>query len=220
MSEQRIIPAKPAQAEIQISNSTFIASASPVFSVEEAKAFIDKIKTRYSDATHNVPVYIIGHPPAVIEHANDDGEPAGTAGRPALSVLRGSEFGDIAIVITRYFGGTKLGTGGLVRAYSDAVRSVLEILPKAEKVATVVTEFKIGYPQYDQTQRLAEAFNGSIEHQNFEVEVTMRIKFREEVFEQFQWELIQLTNGRVSAAIVETDLNDIFPIAQANRHQP
>ena len=97
---------------------------------------------------------------------------------------------------------------------------MLEILPKAEKVATVVTEFKIGYPLYEQTQRLAEAFNGNIEHQNFEVEVTMRIKFREEVFEQFQQELIQLTNGQVSAAIVKTNQDDIFPIAQANRHQP
>jgi len=213
MTDQRIIPASQAQTEIRISNSTFIASAGPVFSVEEAKSFIDGIKARYSDATHNVPVYIIGHPPSVIEHSNDDGEPAGTAGRPALSVLRGSGFGDIAIVITRYFGGTKLGTGGLVRAYSEAVRSVLEILPKAEKAATVTTEFKIDYPHYEQVQRLAESHHGSIENQNFEVDVTMRIKFRAEAFEDFQQDLIQLTNGLVTAAIVGSITDDIFPLS-------
>lgn len=213
MSEQRIIPADQAQAEIRVSNSTFIASASPVFSVEEAKTYIDEIKTRYADATHNVPVYIIGHPPSVIEHSNDDGEPAGTAGRPALSVLRGSGFGDIAVVITRYFGGTKLGTGGLVRAYSDAVRSVLEILPRAEKAATVTTEFKIGYPLYEQAQRLAEAHQGNVENQVFEVEVTMRIKFRAEAFESFQQELIQLTNGKVAAPVIDSDPDDIFPLS-------
>lgn len=215
MTEKRIIPASQAQAEIQVSNSTFIASAAPVFSVEEAKAFIDEIKVRYADATHNVPVYIIGHPPSVIEHSSDDGEPAGTAGRPALSVLRGSGFGDIAIVITRYFGGTKLGTGGLVRAYSEAVRSVLEILPKAEKAATVTTEFKIGYPLYEQTQRLAEARLGNIENQIFEVDVTMRIKFRAEAFENFRQELAQLTNGQVDAAVIESNPDDIFPLSAA-----
>lgn len=215
MTDQRIIPASQAQAEIRISNSTFIATAGPVFSVEEAKAFIDEIKARYADATHNVPVYIIGHPPSVIEHSNDDGEPAGTAGRPALSVLRGSGFGDIAIVITRYFGGTKLGTGGLVRAYSEAVRSVLEILPKAEKAATITTEFKIGYSLYEQTQRLIEALDGNIQNQHFEVDVTIQVKFREEAFEKFQQDLIQLTNGQVAAAIADSHPDDIFPISEA-----
>jgi uncharacterized YigZ family protein len=213
MTDLRIIPASQAQAEIRISNSTFIASAGPVFSVEEAKAFIDQIKARYADATHNVPVYIIGHPPSVIEHSNDDGEPAGTAGRPALSVLRGSGFGDIAIVITRYFGGTKLGTGGLVRAYSEAVRSVLEILPKAEKAATITTEFTVGYPLYEQTQQLVEAFDGNIENQNFEIDVRLRVKFREDAFEKFQQNLIQLTNGQVRASIAESQPDDIFPLS-------
>ena len=166
MSDQRIIPAAAAAIELKVSNSTFIASASPAFSVEEAKNFIDQIKERYVDATHNVPVYIIGHPPSTIEHSSDDGEPSGTAGRPALSVLRGSGFGDIVIVITRYFGGTKLGTGGLVRAYSDSVREVLKVLPKAQKVATTTAMILVPYSFYEQTQRIIATFNGVIANQD------------------------------------------------------
>ncbi|MBT7818395.1 MAG: YigZ family protein, partial [Chloroflexi bacterium] len=132
----RIIPAKQVETEIRVSNSRFISNAAPVFSVEEAKQFIAQIKEKYGDANHNVPVFIIGHGASITAHSSDDGEPSGTAGRPALSVLQGSGFGDIVVVITRYFGGTKLGTGGLVRAYSDSMRAVLEKMPKAEKVST------------------------------------------------------------------------------------
>ena len=81
------------------------------------------------------------------------GEPSGTAGRPALAVLRGSELGDIVVVITRYFGGTKLGTGGLVRAYSDSVRLVIEKIPLAQKVSTIITEISLPYSLFDQVSR-------------------------------------------------------------------
>src|SRR5512146_1122516 len=140
-----LIPAKEARASIEIQKSKFIASASPAFSVEEARDFIERIRAEYSDATHNVPVFVIGREPSLIEHCSDDGEPAGTAGRPALAVLKGSGLGDIVVVITRYFGGIKLGTGGLVRAYSDAVREVLKILPRAQKISTQAAKFSIGY---------------------------------------------------------------------------
>ena len=212
MTEKHIIPASEAQVETKVSNSTFIATAKPTFTVDEAKAFIEDVRNRFSDATHNVPVFIIGHPPSVIEHSSDDGEPAGTAGRPALSVLRGSGLGDIAVVITRYFGGTKLGTGGLVRAYSDAMRSVLAEIPKAVKLATVTAELKISYPLYEPAQRLVEIHAGIILEQVFEIEVTMRIKFRSENFEPFQDDLLQLTNGQLIAQIVQTDPDDIFPL--------
>ena len=212
MIEKRIIPARETRVEIKVSNSKFIATAKPAFTVDEAKTFIDDIRNRFSDATHNVPVFIIGHPPTVTEHSSDDGEPAGTAGRPALSVLRGSGFGDIVVVITRYFGGTKLGTGGLVRAYSDAMRSVLAKIPKAEKLATVTIELTISYSLYEQTQRLVETYSGIILEQVFEIEVTMRIKFRSENIEPFQDDLSQLTNGQVTAQIVQINPDDIFPL--------
>src|SRR5690606_5481957 len=139
------IPAAETRAEIRVSNSRFIATAAPVFSVEEARAFVARVKAEFVDATHNVPAYLVGHGPAVTAHCNDDGEPSGTAGRPALAVLQGSGLGDIAVVVTRYFGGTKLGTGGLVRAYGDAVKAVLEVLPHAQKVATHTVLVEVPY---------------------------------------------------------------------------
>ena len=129
--DRYLIPAQETRIEIIVVNSRFIATAAPVFSVDEAKAFIAKVREEFADASHNVPTYLIGHGASVIAHCSDDGEPSGTAGRPALAVLRGSGLGDVAVVVTRYFGGTKLGTGGLVRAYGDAVREVLAVLETA-----------------------------------------------------------------------------------------
>src|SRR5512133_3503069 len=130
------VPSYEVRGEIRVVNSRFISSLAPAGSVDEARAFINRIKTEFADASHNVPIFLIGHGDSVTAHSSDDGEPSGTAGRPALAVLQGSGLGDVVVVITRYFGGTKLGTGGLVRAYSDAVREVLAVTPHAEKVPT------------------------------------------------------------------------------------
>ena len=140
-----LIPATETRVELKVSNSHFIATAAPAFSVEEARAFIGRIRTEFADASHNVPAYVIGHGTSTIAHCHDDGEPSGTAGRPMLAVVQGSGLGDVAVVVTRYFGGTKLGTGGLVRAYGDAVKEVLAALPRAEKVATVTVMVEAPY---------------------------------------------------------------------------
>ncbi|MEM9776594.1 MAG: YigZ family protein, partial [Chloroflexota bacterium] len=107
-----LIPAEKTKAEIEVKRSRFIATAAPVFTVEEAKAFIKEVKQEFSDASHNVPAFLVGHGSSITKHCNDDGEPSGTAGRPMLAVLEGSDLGDIAVVVTRYWGGIKLGTGG------------------------------------------------------------------------------------------------------------
>ena len=109
MSEYHLIPARRVETELIDRNSRFITNAAPAFSVEEAQAFIDCVRKKHPDANHHVPVYLIGHGNAVIAHCSDAGEPAGTAGRPALAVLQGSGLGDIVAVITRYFGGRNWG---------------------------------------------------------------------------------------------------------------
>ncbi len=96
--ERYLVPAREARTELKVVNSRFIASAAPAFSVEEAKVFIARVRKEFSDASHNVPAYIIGHGSSTISHCNDDGEPSGTAGRPALAVLQGSGLGDIVVV--------------------------------------------------------------------------------------------------------------------------
>ncbi|MRS04545.1 YigZ family protein, partial [bacterium] len=154
------IPAQRSRAEIEVLKSRFIASIAPAFSVDEARAFIQEIKKEFSDASHNVPAFLIGHGASVIAHSSDDGEPSGTAGRPALIVLQGSGLGDVVVVVTRYFGGTKLGTGGLVHAYTDAVKEVLIDLPFAEKVATYLVMVVIPYTLFEQVRLLAQKYQG------------------------------------------------------------
>ncbi|MGD9100724.1 MAG: YigZ family protein [Anaerolineae bacterium] len=210
------IPAQETRVEIRVVNSRFIATAAPVFSVEEAKAFVHRVRREFADATHNVPVYLVGHGASVIAHCNDDGEPSGTAGRPALAVLRGSGLGDVAVVVTRYFGGTKLGTGGLVRAYSEAVRQVLAALPRAEKVATHTVMMAVPYPYFERVRLAVTAHQGQILDEDFGADVTLTARFAVEHFPAFQAALQELSHGQLEAEIVETDEATIMPITTPN----
>jgi uncharacterized YigZ family protein len=206
------IPAKEVRTEIWVLNSRFIATAAPVFSVDGAKAFVARIRAQFSDASHNVPAYLVGHGASVVAHCHDDGEPSGTAGRPALAVLRGSGLGDVAVVVTRYFGGTKLGTGGLVRAYGDAVRAVLEVLPRAEKAATHTVVVSTPDSLFELVRLATEAHHGQILEEDFAADVTVTARLAVEQFPGFQANLQEISNGTLEATIVETDESTIMPI--------
>jgi uncharacterized YigZ family protein len=197
---------------MRVSNSRFIATIAPVFSVADARAFIDRIKREFSDATHNVPAYVIGHGATVTAHANDDGEPSGTAGRPALAVLRGSGLGDAAVVVTRYFGGTKLGTGGLVRAYSDAVRQVLAATPRAMKLPTYTAVIEMPYSAYERVRQLVPAHRGQVVDEEFAGEVTLTVQLPVDRFAAFQAALGELSRGQLAAGVIETNEASIVPI--------
>ncbi len=132
------IPASEHRTEIRVSNSRFIATAGYTPTVEDARALIARVRAEFADASHNVFAYVVGYAPSVIEGLSDDGEPGGTAGRPTMAVVRGSGLGDVTVVVTRYFGGTLLGTGGLVHAYGDAAKAVLAELPRTEKVEQAI----------------------------------------------------------------------------------
>ena len=210
--ERYPIPAREVRIEITVVNSRFIATAAPVFSVEQAKAFVDRIREEFSDATHNVPVYLVGYGASLIAHCGDDGEPSGTAGRPALAVLRGGGLGDVAVVVTRYFGGTKLGTGGLVRAYSDAVREVLAVLPRAEKVPTHTVMLAVPYSSFEGGRRAIAGHGGQILDEDFAVDVTITARFAVESLPAFQSALQELSSGKLQAEIIETNEATIMPL--------
>ncbi len=195
--------------------SKFIATAAPVFSVAEAKDFIAEMRREFADASHNVPTFAIGHGQSKTEHASDDGEPSGTAGRPALAVLRGSGLGDVAIVITRYFGGTLLGTGGLVRAYSDATKAVIEALPKAQKIATHTVMLAVPYNLFEQSRLLITAKRGYILDEDFAGDITLTVRFEQADLAPFQAALQELSNGQIQAEIVESDENAIMPLIES-----
>jgi uncharacterized YigZ family protein len=210
--ERQLIPAREARIEIKVLNSRFIATIAPVFSVDEAKAFVARVKSEFADASHNVPAYVVGHGNSVIAHCHDDGEPSGTAGKPVLAVLRGSGLGDAAVVVTRYFGGTKLGTGGLVRAYGDAVRDVLEVLPRAVKVATHTIIVAVPYNLFERIRRLMTAHHGQVLDEDFGADVLMTAQFVVEDLPLFQDALRELSNGTLQAEIVETNQATIMPL--------
>jgi uncharacterized YigZ family protein len=205
------VPARETRVEIRVINSRFIATAAPVFSVDEAKAFIARLREEFADASHNVPAYLVGHGASVIAHCSDAGEPSGTAGRPALAVLRGSGLGDVAVVVTRYFGGTKLGTGGLVRAYGDAVREVLAALPRAERVATHTVMMTVPYSLFERVRVTIATHNGQILDEDFGADVTVTARFAVESCPAFQADLQELSRGQVEAEIAETQVT-IMPI--------
>ncbi|MBN2554828.1 MAG: YigZ family protein [Anaerolineales bacterium] len=213
MTARQLIPAGRTRAEIRVVNSRFITTLTPAFSVEEARNFIEDIRTEFRDATHNVPVYIVGHGTSITAHSSDDGEPSGTAGRPALAVLQGSGLGDAAVVITRYFGGTKLGTGGLVRAYSDAVRAVLEISPLAEKIPTHTVLLSVAYNIYERLEILVAEHRGLVLEKDYAGDVTFTLRFPQSSLPAFERALQELTRGASAPMVIHSEENTIYPIA-------
>ena len=145
--DKSIITIKQAHSiENVISKSRFIAYVKPVSTENEAKAFIDEIKTKHKDATHNCSAYTVG-PEMNIQKANDDGEPSGTAGIPMLEILKKQEIHNVCVVVTRYFGGIKLGAGGLIRAYSGAVRDVIYDIGRVELREAIPVTVTLDYDQ-------------------------------------------------------------------------
>lgn len=211
MKTSYLIPAREMRTEILVANSRFIATAAPAFSVEEARRLITRVRTEFSTASHHVPVYIIGGGTSTITHCSDDGEPSGTAGRPALTVLSGSGLGDIVVVITRYFGGTKLGTGGLVRAYSESMRAVLNILPRARRIPTHTAMLALPYNWLERARQLAAAYQGAILDEAFAADITLTLRFAVECFDKFQQALLQASNGQLQAEVIESG-QTIMPV--------
>ncbi|MCG1227324.1 YigZ family protein [Staphylococcus epidermidis] len=145
--DKSIITIKQAHSiENVISKSRFIAYIKPVSTENEAKAFIDEIKTKHKDATHNCSAYTVG-PEMNIQKANGDGEPSGTAGIPMLEILKKQEIHNVCVVVTRYFGGIKLGAGGLIRAYSGAVRDVIYDIGRVELREAIPVTVTLDYDQ-------------------------------------------------------------------------
>ncbi len=183
-------------AELVEKKSRFIASVCSVSTPEEAQSFIEQIKKKYWDAKHNCSAYVIGKD-AQYTRCNDDGEPAQTAGLPMLEVLLHSEVRNIVVVVTRYFGGTLLGTGGLIRAYGQTVKQALENSVIGEEVEgyEVIIEADysdVGKVQYLLTQKQITVLN-SVYAQN----VTFELQMQKELLQEVTDALVEATCGRI-----------------------
>ncbi len=209
----RLVPAGRAQAEIEVEHSRFIASLAPAESIEAARDFIKEISLAYLDASHHVPAFIIGHGRSVITHASDAGEPAGTAGQPVLRVLQGSGLGNVALVVTRYFGGTKLGTGGLVRAYTEAAKAVLKETKIARLVHTIDISLRLPYSLFDQILNLAGKYEGLELDKSFTDEVRLSLRLQKARLDAFTNDLQDLTRGQVALEILGENPENSFPVS-------
>lgn len=204
MNKPYTIPFTEIRREQIVVNSRFIATLAPVFTSDEARAFISRIKKEFADASHNVPAYIIGGGNTVTEYFSDDGEPSGTAGRPALTVLRGSGMGDVVVVVTRYFGGTLLGTGGLVKAYTESTQLVVNAVGRGRRVPVHVAMVVIPYNLLERVRLIVKRNQGEVLGEDFAADITMTLQFPVESFDSFQDELLELSAGKIKAEIIES----------------
>lgn len=198
------IPLNEIRREHVVVNSRFIATLAPVFSIDEARAFIARIKKEFADASHNVPAYIIGGGNTVTEYFSDDGEPSGTAGKPALAVLRGSGLGDVAVVVTRYFGGTLLGTGGLVKAYTESTQMVVNAVGRGRRVPVHVAMAAIPYNLLERIRLVVTRRGGKVLDEDFAADITLTLQLPVDSFEAFQNELRELSAGKLKAEVIES----------------
>lgn len=194
LTEYRILY-EGGEGEIIEKKSRFITTVVPVSSEEEAIEFIEKMKKKYWNATHNCFAYVIGEHHE-IQRCSDDGEPSGTAGRPMLDVLLGEDVHNLAVVVTRYFGGTLLGTGGLVRAYSSAVKAGLSSSVIITKTAGFKLRIGTDYTDLGKIQYILNEREVPI----MEIEYTDRVELEVVIpslqVPQVKEALIEGTNGR------------------------
>ncbi|UUM31882.1 YigZ family protein [Vibrio japonicus] len=154
-----LIPAHPIQFEEEIKKSVFITHLAHTPSIESAKAFVEQIKMKHSDARHNCWAFVAGRAEDSMKWGfSDDGEPSGTAGKPMLAQLSGSGVGEVTAVVTRYSGGIKLGTGGLVKAYGGGVQQALKLLQTIEKKITTHLQVELDYAFMPIVQSLISQF--------------------------------------------------------------
>lgn len=162
------IPQAPAQAEIEIKKSRFIGLAKHIASREAGMQWLAEVKANYPDARHHCWAYLLGNPTCATNAGmGDDGEPSGTAGKPILNVLQHKGIGDIMLIVVRYFGGIKLGAGGLTRAYGQAAQAVMSILPVQTFIAMQHLSITCDYGQEQQIRYWVSTYLGSVEQVDY-----------------------------------------------------
>ena len=195
MSEEYKAVYEGGEGELIEKKSRFIATVIPAESEEEALAFIEAMKKKYWNATHNCSAYVIGEK-GQLKRCSDDGEPSGTAGRPMLEVLEGEGIRNVAVVVTRYFGGTLLGTGGLVRAYSASVKAGLASSVIITKIPGAKLKIETDYTGLGKIQYLLGEMGIRTLDSQYTDHVELDVLVPETMLERVKAELIEGTNGQ------------------------
>lgn len=189
-----------AEREIAVKRSRFIARVAPIDSVADAEREIRTTRDQHPNSNHVVYAFLVGDPNSETAGMSDAGEPKGTAARPVMDHLRGSGLRDVVVTVTRYFGGTKLGTGGLAHAYGAAAAAALDATPKRERIARIVFSFTVEYSELERARLLIRQFDGTIDHETFESQVELTASLPEHRADDLRASLSDLTHGRTSGA--------------------
>jgi uncharacterized YigZ family protein len=193
-----LVPADSLEVEEVIKNSQFITRIKNVSTADDAKAFIKQLNINYPDATHHCWAYIVGNPKSTtLLGCSDDGEPSGTAGKPMLTVLQHSGLGDIVAVCTRFYGGTKLGTGGLARAYGGGVKLALEQLKVTEKIAYEHLSFNLEYAQLKDCEHLLKDYQVENYQVDYATNITVQLDMASDQINQFKLAIKNTFKGQV-----------------------
>ncbi|WHA08444.1 YigZ family protein [Enterococcus montenegrensis] len=200
---------KDGVAEIEIKKSRFICSLKRVETEDEAKLFIQRVKKEHWKATHNCSAFVVGDK-SEIKRSNDDGEPSGTAGIPMLEVLVKKDLINVAAVVTRYFGGTKLGAGGLIRAYSHAVSHGIDEIGIVEGKLQQEVSLTIAYPLLGKLQNYLENNQLAIKETLFTDEVVVVCSIDEESVAAFEASITELLSGQVQFFYGQKTYNEIL----------
>lgn len=191
-------PAKTVEVESEVRRSRFITRLGPAASREEAMAFIRETGERYPDARHVCWAFVAGNPAGGAEMGSHDaGEPAGTAGRPMLSVLDHKGLGDVVAVVIRYFGGIKLGAGGLVRAYAAAVQQAVDEMPLVWRRPMHSVRLRFGFEHEDRVRRLVASHGGQLGEPDYNQSVDAVVTIEESAWPALSEALTQATSGQV-----------------------
>jgi len=195
-AERYPVPARIHRVEESIRRSRFITTLALAPDAEAARAFVERIRGEFPDASHHCWAFVAGPPGSTRSVGmSDAGEPAGTAGRPMLTVLLHGGVGEVVAVCTRYYGGTKLGTGGLARAYAGGVKLALAALPTEERVRRVSAEVVVGYGAVDPLQRLFEDLEARVDEESYGEAVRYRVSLPESRLGELDDAVARITSG-------------------------
>lgn len=181
------IPKQRIRQIIEIRKSRFITTLAPVTDAAQVQAFLSDVRQEFPDASHQCWAFLLGRPHSSAHVGmSDDGEPKGTAGRPMLTVLLHAEVGDLMVIVTRYFGGIKLGTGGLQRAYSDCVKQILNNLDTTQRVNYCSINLQLGYADFDPLQRKLNQLQAVISDANYTEYVSVIVELPDNHLSEFK----------------------------------
>tara|TARA_R110002167_G_C12705716_1_gene654446 strand:- start:13098 stop:13721 length:624 start_codon:yes stop_codon:yes gene_type:complete len=199
VSTPYVIAADEIIDETIVTRSRFICYLKPCTSAADAKAFIKSLQALHPQANHHCYAFIAGRPEnSQLYGFSDDGEPSGTAGKPMLSMLIGSQIGELCAVVVRYFGGTKLGSGGLQRAYGGSVKQALAVLPTKLKIPMVRKTLACQYSQVNDVLYYIGQFGGEIIRQDYNENIVLTLALPDEKLEFFQLQLQTMSAGQLT----------------------